>query len=233
MIIGISGVTTNNSGVYIGTMGAGKTTTADYIANAHGYASVGLLDLGKRLAKELFDFSDDQLWGNLKNTPDPRYVHRYDIDEVNPNIVAHPVYLTPRLALQKLGTEFGRACYSDIWIDRALQTARTLLAAQDGSDRSPVMYTASEGISEWPSLAIKGVVFHDIRYVNEAEALRRAGGKLIRVRRKMDTDATVKDTHPSELGLLFLGDDKFDYVIDNAEDLEALYAKVDVMMQQF
>lgn len=77
--------------------------------------------------------------------------------------------LTPRYALQTLGS-WGRDCYESIWIDAALRLAAKHRVA----------------------------VIPDVRYPNEAEAIERAGGVLIRIVRPgagLEGDA---GRHPSE-----------------------------------
>lgn len=237
MIIGITGLTlAQNNGAKIGTMGAGKTAISEYLHSNYDFVSMGLMDAGKRVIRELFDFSDEQLWGDLKNTPDPRYIRKYETCEEGTAAVATPVWLTPRFALQQLGTEFARSCFPDLWIANALKIADQLLEAQNGTDLSPVIYTQEDGIVNWTGVAIKGVAFHDIRYVNEFSILKsRQDSKIIRVKRALNEygDLSNHVGHASEMGLLGLSDDKFDYVINNNGDLEDLYRKVDAMMAVF
>lgn len=68
-------------------------------------------------------------------------------------------YLTPREALQTLGTEWGRARYRDLWIINTLREAHFL--SKTHSD----------------------VVISDVRHINEMEAIKREGGVLVWVRR--------------------------------------------------
>jgi hypothetical protein len=65
--------------------------------------------------------------------------------------------LTARFALQTLGTEWGRNCDSDLWVKACLNTM----------DRSRANIA----------------VVTDVRFLNEAAALRKAGAELWRVRR--------------------------------------------------
>lgn len=67
---------------------------------------------------------------------------------------------TPRHAMRCLGTEWGRNCMSpDLWVNAA-------------------MLAAAEHIE-----AGRRVVFDDMRFENEASAIKRAGGMLIRITR--------------------------------------------------
>jgi hypothetical protein len=74
MIIGISGLIYDNAGNK-GNAGAGKDTVADILIKDFGYVRVAFADVMKRFAQEIYQFSDEQLWGpsEKRNAPDPRY----------------------------------------------------------------------------------------------------------------------------------------------------------------
>ena len=86
-----------------------------------------------------------------------------------------PEGITARVCLQTLGTEWGRNLDSDIWVRAAMREADYFL------------HTDSK------------VIFDDVRFANEAVAIRNAGGKVYRVSRKNFEVST--DNHISELGL--------------------------------
>ena len=68
---------------------------------------------------------------------------------------------TPRYAMQTLGTEWGRdLMHPDFWVRAAMVNAEAALE-QGGS-----------------------IVFDDVRFPNEVEAIRRAGGLVVRVSRE-------------------------------------------------
>ena len=87
-----------------------------------------------------------------------------------------PGGITARVCLQSLGTEWGRNLDSDIWVKAAMREAEYFLG--------------------WPD---SKVIFDDVRFANEAVAIRNAGGKVYRVGRK-DFEVS-NDNHISELGL--------------------------------
>lgn len=83
------------------------------------------------------------------------------------------VHLTPRRALQIAGTEIGRACYQNTWVDLCMRRVQQLI-----SEGCPLVVTT------------------DCRFENEADAILARGGEVIRVERP----GTVQATHASEAG---------------------------------
>lgn len=71
----------------------GKDTIADYLVKKYGYTKISLSDPLKYAIKEIFNFSDEQLWGNKKEDIDPFWK------------------VTPREVLQLIGTD----CFRDIF----------------------------------------------------------------------------------------------------------------------
>ena len=81
---------------------------------------------------------------------------------------------SPRELLQTLGTEWGRQTVrDDIWIQRAMQAARSY----------------------------ERVAICDCRFANEAQAIRRAGGVVWQVRRRAAGLAGSTGRHASEAGV--------------------------------
>lgn len=65
------------------------------------------------------------------------------------------------------------------------------------------------------------VIITDVRYLNEAEVIRKKGGILIRINRNINIDE--HGTHPSEIEL---DDYNFDYIIDNNSSVKDLKLEV-------
>ena len=111
---------------------------------------------------------------------------------------------TPRNILQKVGTECLRRGYQDdVWI-RALE--RSLQQSGD------------------PNVAVE-----DIRFPNEAEAVKRWGGSVVKVVRP-NAPGIATAQHASETSMADWGG--WDYELDNSSDLPQLYANIEVMMKQ-
>src|ERR1019366_2465488 len=92
-------------------------------------------------------------------------------------------------ALQRLGTEWGRDSYPGTWTEYALRVARSLLKryvineaiwrydAQRGLYKNGVGY--DPGYPATPA----GVVISDVRFLNEVDAIRAAGGLVWKIER--------------------------------------------------
>lgn len=114
----------------------------------------------------------------------------------------------PRIILQKLGTECMRNGYApDIWV-RSLH--RFMLLNKDTRD--------------W--------VIPDVRFINEAEAIKNWGGIVIRIDRDVPEEAVagLKD-HPSENSLdNYRG---WDCVINNNASIPVLHERLDAVMKGY
>ncbi len=140
-----------------GAKGSGKSTLARYLMECipNSYV-VSLADPMKEICKQVFGFTDTQLWG-----PSSRR------DEVDPEWG-----FAPRVALQKLGTEWGRALHEDVWLRYIDRTALGTL------------------------------IIPDIRFDNEAKYIISRGGQVVHLTRNAypwyRPDWTL---HPSERGV--------------------------------
>lgn len=105
-----------------------------------GWSRVAFADKLKEQVKDLYGFSEEQMYGSLRDTPDKRYPNLYDDKEIlvdledyrqlmKPNLpesvkiqkirryITNPEYkpfLTPRRVLQIYGQQ-QRALYPDVW----------------------------------------------------------------------------------------------------------------------
>lgn len=236
MIVGITGFCMDPDGKRR-IAGAGKDTVANLLMRHYSFVSLAWADPMKRFCREVFEFSDDQLWGESEKRvlPDVRY-QRPLTPPSKPEDGGDVEYLTPRFALQTLGNDWGRGCYDRVWIDYAMRVIQRL---QEGG----YTYDPKEGLrpciyaQDDPMVRPKtNVVVSDLRYFNEAEAIRAVGGKLVRVRRLVNTRFTAEqmnNAHGSEVELPQWEDDEFDYVLGNSGPVEDLPALVKHMMSIF
>lgn len=170
MIVGISGVA-----------GSGKDTVANILVERFKFVKVSLADPLKRICRDVFDFTDEQLWGpsECRNAPDARWNG-----------------LTPRYALQQLGTEWGRRMHPDVWVRYMIRTAQSTQA---------------------------NVVTADVRFPNELEAIHAAGGKIWKIVRPnaglegdaaKHTSETALDGYDSAFDAIIFNDASFGYLED-------------------
>src|SRR5215204_5769663 len=130
-----------------GLSGSGKDAVADILVAEHGYVKISLADELKRILMKLYKFSEEQLWGSKKNELDyryPREAHDWGVGieclccgatRPSQEEQSFQCYLTPRYAMQMLGTEVGRRCYPDTWTYPTMSAALGLLAMRaDGSE---------------------------------------------------------------------------------------------------
>ncbi len=98
-----------------------------------------------------------------------------------------------RKILQRIGTEGGRkTLYDNVWVDAAM---KDMDAKND-------------------------YVFTDCRFPNEADAVRAAGGRVVRIERP---GLTAVNAHESETALL---DYRFDKIINNDGDADLLRERI-------
>jgi len=146
-----------------GPLNGGKDTTANYIqAKFPGkfgrYAFAGPL---KRACIEMFGFTHEQLEDQaLKKEVDPFWG------------------FTPRFAMQKLGTEYGRGMLrDDVWIKRA------------------------EMEFEANHKSAKGTIITDVRFENEGEWLRQQPGGILIYLKVPGLKKDEQSQHASEAGI--------------------------------
>ena len=200
----------------VGFQGAGKDTVADYLQNIYGFKRDSFAATLKDAVAAVFGWDRELLEGRTtesrvwRETVDPWWANRLSM----PN-------LTPRLVLQKWGTEVARKSWHD---DTWIASLENKLAK-----------------------AHNDIVITDVRFPNEIEAIRNAGGSVIRVVRGAEPDwydialganaGILPDQellkqlgiHPSETA--WIGTD-FDAVIDNnADGLDPLFAQVKDLVQ--
>jgi len=109
---------------------------------------------------------------------------------------------TPRLLMQTVGTEWGRnTVHPDLWI---LSAMRRVYALQ--------------------GLGARGVVLTDVRFANEANAIRDGGGFVLRLNR---TAARSEDSHASEVRL---ADHLIDAEVSNDGTIQDLRVNLDAVM---
>lgn len=204
---------------------AGKDTTAEYLVRNYRFVRVALADPMKRFCHEVFDFTDAQLHGDERDLPDLRYPRQTRREGSGDTEVMVTDYLTPRYALQTLGTEWCRDCYPNIWINYGIRVARKLITDHYA------YYTPGGGLgTRLVPRRLGGVVFSDLRFKNEYAAMRAAGAILVRIHRPAVAVLNGVAGHASEEEQKQMKDEDFDVVLNNDGTIEALYAQIDAKL---
>ena len=148
------------------------------------------------------------------------------IDKVSGSYTYNYQRLTPRLLLQLLGTQCGREIiHPNLWVN-------ALFADYEGKeDKSKRKY---EHIANHKNVIYPSWLVTDVRFPNEAKAIKDRGGLIIRVNRDSGQALIDKgihipkwnctEEHSSETSLDNY--DGFDHVIDNNGSIEELVEKV-------
>ena len=217
---------------FCGGAGAGKDTAAGFLAKDRAFARIAFADPMKRFCAEMFGWYEDELWGAsaLRNRPDPRYrrtrerLVSNDPDENRVETYLDPG-LSPREALQTLGTEWGRRCYPDVWVDYAMRVAKRLVEDPRSAYKRDEGVVHTDYLSDIPRA---GVAITDVRFANEVAAIRKAGGRVILLKRSGESRGLTpaQQNHPSEVELRSIPLREFDAVIENEGTLDRLREEV-------
>lgn len=122
----------------------------------------------------------------------------------------HPSDLSPRIALQTLGTEWGRQSVTqDIWIKYAIHRAMGEILKGD----------------------VNGVVISDVRFLNELEAILNVGGKLLHIERPVAKEKSLAvgvTAHASETEQSGFDLQRFNFLFQNDGTVSELLSDVHV-----
>lgn len=208
-----------------GKAGSGKDTVCDYLSNRHGFHKVSLAAPLKSMVAAVFPkIPRDNLWGpsHLRNepvlayrmsgecptcgnpmklNPDADPLERYTCFDCH---AKWPEYLSARVALQTLGTDWGRRLYPDVWVDYLFERADPKVN---------------------PRLCIS-----DVRFPNEIRAIVRNGGRVVRIRRQVGE--LPMSNHESETSLDGVGDNLFDGTLYNDGSKDDLYRSTDEILEK-
>jgi len=145
----------------------------------------------KEIAHGLFGLTKKQCYGTDLDKNSPTWLKWEDMPGYKGKKKGR---LTAREFLQFFGTDICRKIHPDIWTDRTLKSIR-----------------------EEESLM---AVISDCRFPNEAEAVRTAGGKIIKLTRGIDGDKHSSETSVDAI--------EYDTVIDNT-DLSMMETNVEII----
>ena len=164
---------------------SGKDTVADYLCREHNFTKYAFGDPVKNVCHHLLGFSFDQLYGNDKEKIDER------------------IGMSPREAMQKIGTEFGR------------EYIHTLFPSLNVDYGQIWIYHFQKYLNENKG---KNIVISDVRFENELDSIVKNGGKVFFI----DSYYCQKnDGHLSESFNISM--EKYQGIIENKGTLEELF----------
>lgn len=219
-----------------GQAGVGKTTAANVFVDSFNFVELSFADPIKRAARNWWGFTDTQLWGasEERNKPDERYplktivVKGRSVGATTMTPALQPRFLTPRHSLQQIG-DLVRKIDPEVWLRLGLNIANKIL-----DNPGSTTYTKEHGVGLGflGQQVVNGVVFADVRYINEINKTKEAGGTLIRIKRPTASLEGAYAAHASESGQLDIPDDLFDFVIDNDGTLEEFMQNIKDVAQE-
>jgi hypothetical protein len=158
--------------------------TVGRILQDYGYLTTAFADPVKRVAMDVYGMSWDQCYGDgpEKEAIDPRWG------------------LSPRVIMQRLGTEVGRGIHPETWIKHTLDNVRSAAAGTGFTlrDDDGRRFVRAHGVASLWAVT-------DVRFPNEADAVIAAGGVIVKVVRP--ALGTPTDEHPSETSVDLVGAD--------------------------
>ncbi len=168
----------------------GKDSVGQILAANHNFQTIAFADPIKKAVMEWYGFTYEQVYGDDKEVVDTRWG------------------ITPRHAMQQIGTEVGRLIHGDTWVRKCLMTIE---AAYRGEPVELIDHEAKRfSTFTWPAETAHSWVICDCRFTNEAEAIKAAGGWVIKVTRP--SLGASRDQHASETNVDLV---KEDYTIVN------------------
>lgn len=224
----------------VGQAGSGKDTVANILANEYGGARIALADPIKDLARSIFGFTDEQLWGpselRSQTVPVPKDLTRWAPDRVysGNKPIWHSDYVKWLDDLpDKCGLPSKREAHFKCWVDnhirgREVVTARHVLQTL-GTEFGRNLYR-----NVWVDITLNRaqqmlsdtlnknniVVISDGRFRNEVLAVKKLGGFVLNV---VDPNSVSTETHPSEAEQTSIPSFWFDQVyINHKKGLDVL-----------
>ena len=169
----------------IGNKRVGKSTFADYLVDSKGFKTIAFADPIKEGVKIMFDLTEEQVNGDLKEVVDQRWGR------------------TPRNFLQTIGTDLCRNTFGqDVWIKRMKMEIEKKMSQK------------------------ADIIVSDIRFPNEADAVKDMGGILIKITNPRIQ--TKKDGHISEKLIDQIKYDKL--IVNDKETVEQYHKDIDNLL---
>lgn len=221
-----------------GNLGSGKDTSAG-ILKLYGYKHLAFAWHIKQFLQEVFEFTDDQLWGpsEFRNAPEPESIDNDYYWENN----KHRFYDNSRDFVNKLFLDENAVKKNNY---HALLINWFEQCEKDFPNPSPRQLLQTLG-TEWgraidPDIWAKAtlreaqkyekVVISDVRFLNEVDLINEAGGEVVKITRYTDDLAleTGNKAHTSETEQLTIPVEKFHCVIENNGSIVDLHTYLEM-----
>lgn len=224
----------------VGQAGSGKDTFGKMLCDHAGFKRVALADPLKMIAKEVFGFTDEQLWGPSEK--------RNEIDsDYAPGGGKHTRLQLPLVLHDQL---FGRYSFDHEGVIRqfmcdirdytlannglSARYALQQLGTEVGRKISPTFWIDKTIASAQLELDtfVPGIVITDGRFLNEIKAIKAAGGVVIKLQ---STSSLTNELHVSETEIDRIPSTWFDLYINNDKDrgVEELRQKAEWFYTKF
>ena len=190
----------------LGKKRVGKDTVAEYLIKKYNFIRYAFADPIKEIAKIMFNFSDEQLYGNQKEIIDPRWG------------------ISPRNFFQKFGTEMTQY---DIY--KHFPQLREKIPPRE---MWVVIFQEwyRKKVEENPNIR---VVISDVRFIHELNRIKELDGIIIRIIRPDIELKNQNETHLSEIENQDVVFDMIDFTIINNSEIKSYHNKIDKIMKYF
>ena len=201
----------------VGKKRAGKDTFAERLIAEHGFVKVSFSAPVKEAALAVDPIIATDPTNGFERNGEGSIIYAMRLSKIVDQFGWEAAKEDPevRRFLQRLGTDAIRAIDPDFWVRAGMAKAKAIRHARrverDADDRFAVV------------LGPRPVVITDVRFKNEAAAIKAAGGILVRVERPGSDDG---DTHASEVELDTYPVDKLVY---NGGTVEQLHNQADAV----
>ena len=195
---------------FLGKMQSGKDTSADYICSKYGYKKMAFAQHLKKSLQEMFGFTYEQMH-----------------DQYKKNSIDSNWGITPRSAMQKVGTDILRHIFSALLFNNNDNIAKNFWVK-----RADIYY--KETLNDHKGL----VIWSDVRFQNEVDYIIKNGGIIIKINRESYSsheesreesreESHKESQHESE----DINNVDYSICINNNDTKEALYKHLDYIME--
>lgn len=216
----------------VGQAGSGKDTVANILAKEYGGARIALADPIKDLARSLFGFTDEQLWGPSElrgqTMPVPKDLTRWSLDRIysSKRPIWHADYVKWLDNLpDRCGPSHKRRAHFKTWVETHIQ-GREVVSARHVLQTLGTEFGRNLYRDVWVDVALDRaqkmlsdtlnknnlVIISDGRFRNEVLAVKKLGGSVLSI---VAPDTVSSDTHQSETEQASIPDFWFDQIYVN------------------